>query len=536
MSGNSLQDTITNLQTTMPGHTLDLKLLMERAGYIKSDSIPVSITEGVANEVSYDLVKEEVLPTEYKGVIRTRFNDPLMQSGTTADFIFTNNTLGVADTIFNVLDGQIITDTVLVNETGNTTYTLKVIPKTIEGNIPIYPTKWTKSLSANQTVFTEPTLKSLEQQQKIKGKVIYGDTKTNATYIDLIVRDMDGNTVDSTTTTDGYYEFGPYPVGFQGTLDAHIRNTHPNRADTLYFGHRGIPIVPRETNEWNIHSGPVIMEDKVTNFEDSVKTYNIAMTPAFWIDAETGMLAKVNPAHIQKMDGNVTWDMPMLAFGESNVFFESTTTDKQWLFDMAKRIRDNFGIPFTVKEVENELPTNGINITSLDQDYLNSVKSSMGINAEVYSGTSGLTYPKGNDELEDVDVHSVTNVRIDAPEGILTANVIISGYRELVHRMLNATNIPLEYYKSIGNSSTPYGLDTTKMVYDHINYSIMNNNRKMRINPDKNERIGTGSFTIRPNDNSDFYSTESQSELYNEERWKAWDSTNIPEFNLKFFE
>jgi hypothetical protein len=279
------------------------------------------------------------------------------------------------------------------------------------------------------------------------------------------------------------------------------------------------------------------MEDVVTAFEDSTKTYNIAMTPAFWIDAETGMLAKVNPAHLFKLDGTVTYNMPTLAFDESNVFFKSTTTDKQWFFEMAQRITNNFGIPFGVNEVQEELPTSGINITSLDTDYLNSVQSSMGINAEVYPGTSGLTYPKGTDELEDVNVHSVTNIRIRAPtEGVVAPNVVNSGYRELVHRMLNATNIPFEYYVSIGNSAMPNNLDTNKMVYDHINYSLINNNRKMRTNSDKNERTGTGSYTIRPNNDEDFYSTETQRNLYEEDRWKHWDTTNIPDYNLKFFE
>ncbi len=534
MNGNSLQDTITNLSTTMPGHSLDLKLLMERAGYIKSDSIPVTITEGIANEVVYNLVKEA---QEGKAYLWRKFVPEINQLGTTADIVIKNLEFNYNDTIFAVPSNTWWKDTIPVNATGTTEIEIKYIPHTQEGNIPYYDLVKILTATNEQQLIGQDTTKALEQQQKIKGKIVYGDNKNLATGIDIIIRDMSGNTIDSTTTTTGYYEFGPYPVGFQGKMDAHIRNTHPERADTLYFGHRGIPIIPRETNNTTINYGSIIMEDKVTNFEDSIKTYNIAMTPAFWVDAETGMLAKVNPAHIQKMDGNVTYDMPILAFGETNVFFKSTTTDKQWLFDMAQRIRDNFGIPFVVNEVGAELPPNGINITSLDQDYLNSVKSLMGINAEVYSGTSGLTYPEGTDDLEDVDVHSTTNIRIRATtDGIVAPYVLTSGYRELIHRMLNAINIPLEYYKSIGNSSTPNDLDTTKMVYDHINYSLIHNHRQMRINPDKNERIGTGSWTIKPNENSDFYSTKTITEFYDEERWKHWDSTNIPGFNLKFFE
>jgi hypothetical protein len=49
-------------------------------------------------------------------------------------------------------------------------------------------------------------------------------------------------------------------------------------------------------------------------------------------------------------------------------------------------------------------------------------------------------------------------------------------------------------------------------------------------------RTGITSFTKRPKEKADFINTKTITELYDENRWKAWDSTNIPSFNTKFFE
>ena len=161
----------------------------------------------------------------------------------------------------------------------------------------------------------------------------------------------------------------------------------------------------------------------------------------------------------------------------------------------------------------------------------------MGMNAQVTTG-AGITQTNGSDNLEDINVHSTTDIIMRGPpagqQG--TAFMITGSLRELLHRMKEATDISKDFYISIGNYTAPMDLDTAKMVYDHINFSIMDNNRRMRINSDENERIHNGSWTIRPNNDVDYYSTTNQSTFYNEERWKHWDSTNIPAFNLKFFQ
>ncbi len=531
MNGNSLEETIVNLQTTQPGHTLDLKIVIDREGYIKSDSIPITITEGQANQLTHNLIQNIAY---FWRAIR----DPITRLGTTADIVISNAQFNIQDTIFNVLNQVAWRDTVPVNSTGTTSYTIKIIPYVVEGTIPLYTETKTFELSPNQTSQGYDDLTALEQEQTIKGKVVYGDSKTNATGLDLIVWNSDRTAiVDSLRSTDGTFEFGPYPTGFEGQMDVHIPNNHPARADTSYFGHKGIRIVPRGTNVWGISGGPVIMEDQVLNFEDSVKTYNIVLTPTHWIDAESGNLAKVNPAHIQIMDGDTDYDMPLLKWGETNTFFEGGSINNQWVYDMAERIENNFGIPFVINEVSTPRSYHGIFIDNLDDAYLNSIKSQMGMNIEV-SSSAGITQTHGSDNLEDINVHSTTDIRIRGPQAGQNGNAftITESERELLHRMKEATDISSDYYVSIGNYTMPSNLDTTKMVYDHINYSIMDNNRRMRINSDESERIHNGSWTIRPNNDSDYYSNTTQGNLYNEERWKRWDSSNIPAFNAHFFE
>lgn len=59
MQGESLENTITNLETTQAGHLLDIKIVIGRNGYITSDSISTTIIEGQDNLLAISIVKEE---------------------------------------------------------------------------------------------------------------------------------------------------------------------------------------------------------------------------------------------------------------------------------------------------------------------------------------------------------------------------------------------------------------------------------------------------------------------------------------------
>jgi hypothetical protein len=534
MSGNSLGDTIANLNTIQPGHTLDLKALIKRNGYIDSDSIDVTLNEGQLNQLIHELEQVPVQTSE--AYLWRIFRDPIVRTGTTTDIVISNPQFNVQDTIFAVNAGTAWRDTVEVNQTGTTDYIITYIPH-VQNGIPLYDLTKTFTLSPNQTAQGFDDGVALEQQQKIKGKVKFGDTKNVASGVDVIVRDTNGNQIDSLrTNATGTFEFGPYPVGFEGTMDVHIPNTHANRADTLYFGHRGIPIIQRsDIANYTVSTGRLVFEEEVLDFADSVNVYNVGLVPAFWIDAETNQLAKVNPAHIWRMDGNVGWDLANLRERPINVYFKPTTINKQHFFDMAQRIEDNFGIPFEINEVYSSIPST--TITGLDTNYLNSIEDSTGINAEVVTG-AGLTTQSGNDNLEDFGFHTTTDIRIRGPisGNQPTPYMIVEDERELLGRRYEVAEIPSTYYKSLINASTPTDLDTAKMVYDHINFGLIHNMRKLRIDPDEMERVHNGSWTIRPNDAADFYSTKTQNILYDENRWKYWDSTNIPDYNLKFFQ
>ncbi|MBN1651097.1 MAG: T9SS type A sorting domain-containing protein, partial [Bacteroidales bacterium] len=58
MQAESQENSNLRLETMQAGHFLDLKLIVERDGYIASDSIPVTIFEGQSNTLTYSLVKD----------------------------------------------------------------------------------------------------------------------------------------------------------------------------------------------------------------------------------------------------------------------------------------------------------------------------------------------------------------------------------------------------------------------------------------------------------------------------------------------
>ncbi|MBN1175758.1 hypothetical protein JXA48_03870 [Candidatus Woesearchaeota archaeon] len=481
MSGNSLQDTITNLQTTMPGHTLDLKLLMERAGYIKSDSIPISINEGVANELVYELVKEEVPPTEYKGVIRTRFNDPLMQSGTTADFIFTNNTLGVADTIFNVLDGQIITDTVLVNETGNTTYTLKVIPKTIEGNIPIYPATWTKSLSANQTVFTEPTLTSLEQEFVLKGERKTSDNG-DAGELEVIFTETDG-TVYSTTTVNGEYRLGPFPVGITGDIDFVVQGANVDN----YFSHDNIPV----GGTYNIKMGTVPVKDKLTNFKDTVLIYNPNMIQKSWTYPVNDSVLTINKDDLRSLQGS-TYNAPWSYWNELRVYNTPNSDNPDWPVELGNFIQTHTGLPYNIIVVDTPRASIGVPQVDLnDPEYMESVRDEMGINAESVTDKAGITDSHSGGFSNNLGFNSTADITFTCvPQGQPASDIHYAiGMRELLGRFGNMSET--SNYKSFMNGALASDITINDMIRDFANVNIIYKTMTSRTKDETHTGLGT---------------------------------------------
>lgn len=71
MQGESLEDRIVILETLQAEHPLDIKIIVERNGYITSDSISTTLIEGIYNqEIIYILKEDTQEPTEQSSVAR----------------------------------------------------------------------------------------------------------------------------------------------------------------------------------------------------------------------------------------------------------------------------------------------------------------------------------------------------------------------------------------------------------------------------------------------------------------------------------
>jgi peptidoglycan/xylan/chitin deacetylase (PgdA/CDA1 family) len=65
MEGESLENTVAELETTQSGHALDIEVIIEKTDYVTSDSISITINEDQANSLTYNLIKEIVtIPAE----------------------------------------------------------------------------------------------------------------------------------------------------------------------------------------------------------------------------------------------------------------------------------------------------------------------------------------------------------------------------------------------------------------------------------------------------------------------------------------
>jgi hypothetical protein len=372
---------------------------------------------------------------------------------------------------FTLIDNNAFKKIIPVLDSGLTEVVLNYYPKhTSSDKIPFYNFHKTVYVEPNTYNWGNDTLQALEQQQKIKGKIIYGDTKINATYVDIIVWNTDKTqVVDSIRTMNGEFEFGPYSVGFSGFMDIHIPESHPERADTLYFGEKGIPLYKAD---YSNATGYLIPIEKITNFSDSIVIYNVFLTPAFWIDAETGMLAKVNPAHLYRMFGTGhAYDLTLLLDDTINYYYVSINDlkmeeNKIYLQNVVKEIENDFGISFKIKEVHSKfnefiILTSRPSFEGYFKPYIDSLKANNLIGLNIQLG-GGLNYGYGgvNFIKEDVWTECVQYVRIPLPfvnpndtrdPNILTPYKFTTYCREFIHRRFNATNIPEEFYISVGN-------------------------------------------------------------------------------------
>jgi hypothetical protein len=132
---------------------------------------------------------------------------------------------------------------------------------------------------------------------------------------------------------------------------------------------------------------------------------------------------------------------------------------------------------------------------------MNSIKNQTGMNMQVSDILSGITYRKGNDNIDDIDMHSSSNIRI--LEGTTIKNGenytlnAIDNLREILFRTFHTTQY--NGTTSISNGVTPQNMTEAEMTEDRIHYKVIYELRKGRADSNPNNRINTGSYTYTVN-------------------------------------
>lgn len=487
MQDATLENTIAELETTQAGHTLDLKLLVNGTGYIRSDSIPITINEGQANQLIASLVQEEVIPEESVAYLWRAFMPEIAVPGTEADIKIESLDSDYVRIIQDIGSNGWWQDTIPVNSEGTTQYKITYTPTVPAGEIPLYVLEKILTLQAGEESTGTDDVKALEQQQSIQGFIENVNTKAKVANAILKLYNEDNTAIVQTTTTDanGFYRFDPTPTGTTGYLDIIT-------AETNDFNFDNVPIGTTTSSE----GGEVDLLEKVINFSDSIKTYNISQIDKFQMNHNTGELQELVKSELTGLDGSNSVFLPLTIDRDINVYFVPGTTEanKQFaLTQIPELITNRFGIPWTFKEVYEPIPTT-TNITSLNSTYLNGLadQGKIGINLEVTSLESGFTV-NHESMVEGKYINGVSNVRILSPDIYYTEVV---AFRELLHRMGVKSDDMNQYTPSIGNGSSPdVQLDQLNNK-DYINYLTLFNLHQSQVKSNPKERIHSGTFYL----------------------------------------
>ncbi len=112
MEGESLENTIARLETNHAGHSLDLQIVLEKSGYIISDTISITINEGQDNSLIYNLIKETPTPKQYTLIINSQDENSQNLNNVNWEVLSADSTLiGSGNTGSNALDTLQFTNT-----------------------------------------------------------------------------------------------------------------------------------------------------------------------------------------------------------------------------------------------------------------------------------------------------------------------------------------------------------------------------------------------------------------------------------------
>ncbi|WP_297100928.1 carboxypeptidase-like regulatory domain-containing protein [uncultured Draconibacterium sp.] len=495
-SDQSLSSTVANLEMQAIDHTQDVEIIAGRNGY-ESDTISATLNEGEANNITFQLVKEQSEPQEAVAYLWRAPFDP-NQSGAISDIEIINEELNYHDIRTGVSHDVAWKDTIPVNATGTTEVKIIYTPRPGTGSQDLYPLEKIITLSPDGTSQGYDYLEAIRQEKRIKLNIVDAITGNNVNGYTIDVKDNNGNVIQTITSNDGNALTKMLPVGFQGSIDAY------KDGDNQHFKHDGIPIV-KESNPLNYppSSGRILFEeDGVDRFADTLQVYDIRLVPTVTQDPKTGENKTVDITRLKTMDGNNSNYLPTLRDGIINVHFAdgTTTEQKQWAQGMFDLINDDFGIPFVLNEVASALPENGITVTSMDNLYLNSIKGMTGMNMEV-SDLSGLTSIQGTDNIDDINVHTSSNIRLREGTTIMNGDEYsystISGLREIMYRTFHTTQY--DGAVSVSNITTPNTMTEVDMSGDRTYYRLIYELRKGRSESISNGKGSSGTYTIELN-------------------------------------
>jgi hypothetical protein len=524
-SANSLEDTISHLEITKPGHEQNVKFVLKRNNYVNSDTLDATIFENVNNEFSYELEKEKAVAYFWRAI-----RDPLSQTGTTAKIVVKNNEFNYNDTI----DAQNLVawrDTVPVNLTGNTEYIMKIIPEVIDGNIPLYTEEKTITLTPGSTSQGYDDLTALEQEQKLEGWVkITTQTPLKTTSLrsrgtsekqspetkhqlagtyDIIIRDYSGNFIDSLRSTNGYYKTNAsLPIAEEGTgFEGYIIVKPVSEANT-HFGIYKLPITTKEMSIPDIanlaaegdaryHGRPIVIPEKLTAFEDSTQTVNFMLTERVRNDPFSGQNLTVNPYHIQWMEGEGI-NSELMRYGVQNVYLNPNLNITEYN-NFLDHIRALFDYPFLENRVSEPLPNTLIENYSLESD---ANRDRLGWNLRDGPNSTQLLTTVSEEGM---------GFNIGAIIDLNLSNYV-GATREYVGRTLAINAFPSSVRESYMNSSVVPGFPSDLNIEDRVYTKMFIDHREEQVKGPLGQRVHNNLGYLRKVEN--FYNGQTIEEMY----------------------
>ena len=154
-------------------------------------------------------------------------------------------------------------------------------------------------------------------------------------------------------------------------------------------------------------------------------------------------------------------------------------------------IEKHTGVPFNVIIVDTPRES-GVQITSLDPTYLESIRNQMGINVETKTTEAGLTNIHSSGSIDGMIFHSTSDITLKCPEqGTESDDITYAiGMREFVGR--NGQFGMTDQYLSFLNGALNYNIKVTDMTQDFANVAIIYTNMSSRAK----KQTHTGLYTI----------------------------------------